>query len=98
MNNAAFTPGPTVTISASATSGVGQLNGSGQAVEIQNAGGTAVFVKLGNAATVAAAATDYPILAGQSKVLSRDPMNQTHLAVVTASGTATVYATTGEGL
>lgn len=97
MNISPFAPGPTVTVSATATSGPATLAGTGTSVEVQNAGSTAVFVKLGGTG-VTAAATDYPVLAGQSKVIGRDPSTQTTLAVIAPGGTATVYATTGEGL
>ena len=91
--NLPFTPGATTTISVTTTSGTGTLTGEGTAVEIQNAGSVTVFVTFGAVATVAAG---YPILAGQSKVVSRNT-GQATLAAITASSTATLYATVGDG-
>jgi hypothetical protein len=88
-----FAPGATTTISVTTSSGTGTLTGDGLMVEIQNAGSVTVFVAF---AATAAVATGYPILAGQSKVVSRGP-GQTTLAAITASSTATLYATVGDG-
>lgn len=97
MNVQAFSPGATLTLSGTTTSSNAAFVGIGVSVEIQNSGAVTIFIKLG-ASTVTATSADYPLLAGQSKMLSRDPATQTHIAVITASGTATVYATSGEGL
>lgn len=96
MNISPFAPGPTVTLAVGAASSNVQLGGAGASLEVQNAGSTTVFVKLGGP-TVAAATSDYPVLAGQSKMIGRDT-GSTYLAAIAPSGTATVYATTGEGL
>lgn len=95
MNVSAFTPGATVTLTAATVSSASQLSSTGAAVEVQNAGSVAVFVKFGDS-TVTAAVTDYPVLAGQSKLIGR-ASSQTYIATITASGGCTVYATTGEG-
>lgn len=91
--NLPFTPGATTTISVTTASGTGALTGEGLALEIQNAGSVTVFVTLGATATVAAG---YPILAGQSKVVSRGT-SQATLAAITSSSTATLYVTVGDG-
>lgn len=91
--NSPFAPGPTMTLNAGATSSTVALSGTGSVVEVQNAGSVPVFVKFG----AAAAMTDYPILPGQSKLLTRDPTAQT-LAAIAGSGNAMIYVTTGEGM
>lgn len=69
--------------------------GGGSDVVIWNSGSVAVFIKFGNA-TVAAAITDHPIAPGAIYTYRRDH-DQTHVAGITASGTATAYFTCGEG-
>lgn len=67
---------------------------------LHNAGGATVFFRVGDS-TVEAATTDIPIPAGAVEIitvknLDADP--DTHIAAITASGTATLYITTGEGI
>lgn len=95
----AFTPGTTVTVAAaSGTTGANRqaLTGTGVVVEVNNVGGVEAFVKLGDA-TVAAALTDYPVPAGQCKLIGRNPNSQTFVDAITTSGTANVRFTVGEG-
>lgn len=96
MNEAAFAPGTTASLAVSAVTASVQLTGSGVNVEVQNTSTVNMFVKLGTSA-VTAAITDYPILPGQSKLISRDASTQTYIAAITVSGTGTLYATPGEG-
>lgn len=96
MNEAAFSPGTTASLAVSAATASVQLTGSGANVEVQNTSTVNMFVKLGTSA-VTAAVTDYPILPGQSKIISRDASTQTYVAAITASGSGTLYATPGEG-
>lgn len=93
----AFTPGATVSLSATTSSSRVALSGGGKSVEIQNTGSVTVFVNLGDS-SVSAATTDYPVLAGMCKVITRDPNAHTNIAGITASGSATVYFTAGEGV
>lgn len=97
MNMNPFSPGPTVTLAVTTTTGRVALTGTGPSLEVQNAGAVTMFVKLGSS-SVTAAVTDYPILPGQSKVIGVDVSTQTHIAAITASSTATLYATTGQGI
>lgn len=97
MNVSAFTPGASVTIAAGAASTAVPLIGNSAAIEVQNSGTAPMFIKLGGA-NVAAAITDYPVLAGQSKLVGRDPNTQTYLAAITAGTPVTGYVTTGEGM
>lgn len=67
-------------------------------IEITNAGTTTIFIEVGTSAITAAVATGYPILAGQTKVISVDP-SSTHLACIHAgSSTHTLYVTVGRGV
>jgi hypothetical protein len=96
MNALPFTPGATVSVAATTSTGNVALTGNGEQLEVQNTGAVTVFVNLGTSA-VTAAVTDYPVLAGQSKLITRNPDGHTYLAAITASGTATVYVTIGRG-
>lgn len=82
---------PSVTVSASTTSAANAygVNGAGNGVWIYNSGSVAVHVKSGGS-SVEATTADNVIPAGQARTLQRDP-NDTHLAIRTASSTATVY-------
>lgn len=92
----AFTPGPTVTLSATATSSSSALSGTGSQVVFQNAGPNTVFVTFGSS-TVTATTANFPVLNGQSLQLTR-PADSTHVAAIcAATQTATLYVTPGEG-
>jgi len=72
-------------------------------LEFFNAGAVPVFIRKGADATVTASASnpDKPIAAGAMEVLTvinspNAPI--THVAAVTASGTADLYITTGAGI
>lgn len=68
--------------------------GTGSRVSVYNSGSVAVFVKSGDV-TVAATTTNMFVPAGQALTFERNP-NDTYLATITASSTATVYFTIGE--
>lgn len=97
MTMTPFSPGATTSLAVSTVSSRVALGSNGSTLEVQNAGTTTIFVKLGTS-SVDAAVTDYPIQSGQSKVISRDRNNQSHIAAVTASGSGTLYVTAGEGV
>lgn len=59
------------------------------AAYLYNAGSVPVFVKSGSS-TVQATTTDTFIPPGQTRLLLKDP-NDTHIAAITASSTATLY-------
>lgn len=65
-------------------------------LELQNAGSVPIFVDVGTSAITAAVASGYPILAGQSKVISISPRT-THIACIVAVTTTTLYVTVGLG-
>lgn len=88
----------TVTLAATATTGRAQIQtaaGGTQAVRVYNAGTGAVFVACGDVTVVATTAAGLPIAPGSVEVLG---CNQTHIAGITSTGTATVYLTAGTGL
>lgn len=82
--------GATVAVSASTSSARTALENISPFVWVVNDGTVVVFVSFGDS-SITAAATDMPIPAGQGLLLRRK--GGTHIAVLTASGTATVYAT-----
>lgn len=65
-------------------------------IELQNAGSVTVFVEFGTSGATAAVATGYPILAGQSKLVTVNA-TVTYVAALTASSTSTLYVTIGQG-
>jgi hypothetical protein len=88
-------PGTTATLAVTTTSANVAISGAGNQIEIQNAGGVTVFCRWGVGAQTAVA-TDYPVLAGHSKVVTMGVGN-TNFAAICSAGTSTVYITTGEG-
>lgn len=88
----------TVTLSAAATTSRVQIQtaeGGSQAVRIYNAGSVPVFLACGTVVVVATVAAGLPVAPGSVEVLG---CNQTHIAGITGSGTATLYVTPGTGL
>ena len=68
-------------------------------VEIQNKGSASpadVFIEFGTTGVVATVATGYPNQVGSIKLVSI-PKSYTHVACISASGTQTVYVTSGRG-
>lgn len=62
---------------------------------VYNAGTVAVFIEDGNSAVTANTSGGMPLAPGATEVLT---LNGTHVAGITASGTATVYFTPGDGI
>lgn len=98
-----FTPaGNTVSLAVTSSNGRVALtqapSGSAElTVILRNEGDAEVFIKFGDVTVVAAAATSMPIPAGSTMVFSVNALN-THVAAITASGTATIRATSGSGI
>lgn len=65
-------------------------------LEVTNAGAVSVFVETSGTAPVATTTTGYPILAGQTKVITVS-QTATKIACIATSGTQTVYVTVGIG-
>lgn len=90
-----FCPNKSVAIDATTASGSTQIGG-GKNVRIQNTGTVPVYIKFGGA-DVAATITDMPIMDNTTPELIRRPQGATHVAAITAAGTATIIFTSGEG-
>ena len=63
---------------------------------VTNTTGSLAFVRFGADATVAASASDMPVLAGSRVIIAANPLI-TYAAVVLASGTGLVLLTRGDG-
>lgn len=98
-------PNGTVSVAASTSANPGvQLAGAPRSgryqVRVVCTGATPFFIRFGQAG-VTAATTDIPFPAPCDEVLTvanRDDNPITHAAAITASGTATVYLTSGDGI
>jgi hypothetical protein len=66
-------------------------------VRVYNGGDVPVFISFGNASMGAATTTASMPLASKSVEIFTLASDQTHHRVITASGSATVYFTAGEG-
>ena len=86
----------TVTLSATTTTSRVAISGSDSPGEyrVYNAGTVAVFIRTGNS-SVNAVVTDMPLAPGALEVLT---LRGTHVAGITASGTASVSFTPGDGI
>jgi len=88
----------TVTLSATGTTSRVQLQTAVPGVpnvRLYNAGSVAVFVNCGDVTVVATTASGLPVAPGSVEILG---CQNTHVAGITASGTATLYVTPGTGL
>ena len=99
MNIDNFSPiGATVNIAVTTSTGRVALTDnthlSGDDVRLYNSGSVVVFFAFGNS-TIDATVTSTPLAPGASEVF--DAGRSTHVAAITASGTATLYATSGRG-
>lgn len=101
MNVQPFTPNfsKTKTISATSSSSSITLDSTdlvgNNVMRIANAGTATAFVRWGTGAQTALT-SDMPVLSGTIEVFTKDPTT-TVVAAITASSTATVYVTCGEG-
>lgn len=101
----AFGPRPASTVSLAVTNVTGNVQcnsfAAGQTtrkrnIRLLNAGSATVFVEIGVSTVTAAVATGMPILPNTSEVF--DGTLGSHVAAITAAGTATLYATPGDGV
>lgn len=96
-----FTPAKngTITVSATTTTGNSALkvpSARDQVMVTNDAGGSTAFIEFGDSTVEAVAATSTPVLPGAAYIFTINP-GMTHMAVITGTGTATVYATVGQG-
>lgn len=100
-----FAPVLGSTVSLAATNASGNVALSKQPTDqfqlrLYNSGASLAFLNFGNDNTAAATTANYPLPAGAIEVITiqnkpNAPIN--YMAAITASGTATVYATVGVG-
>jgi len=106
--NTFYPKNPTVNLGATTSSGRVALTAFDPAlgtVKLYNSGTVDVFVNFGDSSVTAATTTSMPLKGGNTEVFGvgdsmRDPSvttAPTHVAMITASGSATVYATSGVG-
>lgn len=94
-----FRPLATATLAVTSTSGTATVNTNANVLEFQNAGSATAFVRIGTASGVGTAVTtDYPILPGMSKLVSKASDETTVAAVCAAGQTTTLYISSGEGI
>jgi hypothetical protein len=97
-----FVPAATASVSVTTSTASAALKGAPSGsfqLRLHNTGTSTVFYNIGSSA-VTAAVTDVPLPSGAVEVITiQNPGNspETHVAAITASGTATLYATTGAG-
>ncbi len=94
-----FSPiGSTVNLAVTTSSGRVALTTvkSSSSVRVYNAGAATAFVQFGDSTVAAATATSIPIPSGAIEVFGIGEAI-THVAGITASGTATLYCTSGLG-
>jgi hypothetical protein len=101
MTTDVFTPiGATVNIATVGTTSTRvqrTLSGQGgDEIRVANTGTAVAFVEFGASTIDATVTASLPILPGAVEVFSVNPM-QTHVAAITASGTTTLYISTGRG-
>lgn len=90
-----FTPGATVSISATSTSGSASVTAANNSVRVDNLGPNKVFIRWGAGAQTAVT-TDMPVPNGATEIFDKGRADT--LAAICASGeTATLYVTSGEG-
>lgn len=100
-----FSPSPSGTVTLAVTSVTGNIAlptavGDGPVAVTSAVGSTICFISFGSSSITATAPNgtsgSYPILPGTTQVLDRG--NATNVAAITASSTATLYFTTGQGV
>lgn len=95
MSLDAFSPAGTASLAVTTSTGTVAFAAGGHNKLIYNSGTVTAFIKVGSS-TVTAAVTDTPVPPGVYAVFNFG--DATHVAAITASGTPTLYFTTGDGL
>jgi hypothetical protein len=91
-----FRPTGTVTVSVSTVSANVPLSGGGDSVVVTNTTNVLVYVRFGSDPTLAASASDMPVLAGSRLILSVNSLIS-YAAVVSLSGSGNVLFSRGDG-
>lgn len=90
-----FAPGNvTSNVVASTTSATAAMDANALVVRVYNSGSVTAFIRFGRT-TATATTSDMPLPPGAVETFSKGSYDV--LAAITASGTATVYVTSGEG-
>jgi ABC-type uncharacterized transport system permease subunit len=101
MNHPFTVIGATVNLSVTTTTGSVALttigDQGGMEVRLYNAGSATVFVNFGISTVAATTAAGFPLPSGAIEIFTVGPV-VTHVAALTAAGTATLYATSGRGI
>jgi hypothetical protein len=101
MNHPFTALGATVNLAVTNTTGSVALTAigdqAGMEVRLYNAGSATVFVNFGISTVAATTTAGMPLPSGAIEVLTVGP-GVTYVAALTASGTATLYATSGRGI
>lgn len=95
--NTPFTPAANATLSVTTTSSSATIGsaGNGGVFRLYNSGAVPVFVRVSTSAPTAVV-TDFAVPPTSLAVIGW-PDTTTHIAAITASGTATLYVSRGEG-
>jgi hypothetical protein len=88
--------GSTISVTGSSAATAFNPAPSSPRVRLSNAGPADIFFEFGNSVVAAAVASGVRLPAGQTESFTCHAA--THIAAITASGTATLYATPGEGV
>lgn len=93
-----FTPAGTVAraVTSGSSAVALPLKARDQVMVTNEGGGSTAFIEFGDSTVVASAGSSTPILSGAAYIFTINP-NVTHMAAVTVSGSALVYATIGQG-
>lgn len=91
-----FRPTGTVSLTAGTSSSNIQLAGGGESVVVTNTTTSLAFVRFGADLTVAASASDMPVLAGSRVMIAINTLI-TSAAAVLSSGSGAVLFTRGDG-
>lgn len=90
-----FTPGANFSLAVTTTTGAVNVTGNGTTLRLANVAATECFIKLGTSA-VTAATTDFSMPAN-SQIFLTASNAITYVAAITASGTATLRISRGDG-
>lgn len=97
MRTEAFRPLANVTLTVTATSSQATIPAAASQLELNNDGASTCFVRWGPVAQTAVAATDYPVLSGQCKIITCE-IGATSVAAICGAGeTTTLRVSAGVG-
>jgi hypothetical protein len=98
MRSDAFRPFANVTLTVTAASSQATIPATATHLELNNDGGSTCFVRWGPVAQTAVAATDYPVLSGQCKIITCELGNTSVAAICEAGQATTLRVSAGVGV